>query len=177
MAILLAFFTVLIEHMFLLAWVPIYFRTGIPVFSKTFPSSRSLNLSRHIPAIEQNMKDQLWHLRIEFRAITPLEYAFRENFLEFRFPLVRGILVMHSLIRIHPNTKSFSITGYLNWYILLLAMAIIADAIIHGPFAIVALVFFLMLVLISYMVEAQINSRIGKMASEYLSGNNISTTC
>jgi hypothetical protein len=108
-------------------WFPFYFRTGIPLFRRSFSFLEQ-------PTISPETLSEKFHSSfidpLLFRAIGPHEIGFREKFLSFR--LFNYTPVMHGLIRVDQLQHKVTVIGYANWFVIFFAATFIA---IHLPFA------------------------------------------
>jgi hypothetical protein len=109
------------------SWYPFYFRTGIPLFRRSFHFLEQ-------PTISPETLSEKFHSSFAdpllFHAIGPREIGFREKFFSFR--LFNYTPVMHGLILIGQLQHKVTVTGYANWFVIFFAATFIA---IHLPFA------------------------------------------
>jgi hypothetical protein len=103
------------------AWFPFYFRTGIPLFRRSFrffeqPAIFADNLAAAFAGFLEP---------IIFHSISLHEIGFREKFLGLRLSF-SFTAIMHGLIRIDNSQHEVSVTGYANWYIMCLIAMIIS---------------------------------------------------
>lgn len=103
-------------------WFPFYFRTGIPLFRRSFRFFEQ-------PAISpDNLTTEFtggFFEPIVFHAISSHEIGFREKFSSFRLSFAYTA-VMRGLIRIDHSHHEVSVTGYANWYIVCFIIMIIS---------------------------------------------------
>ena len=111
------------------AWVPLYFRVGIPLFKKSIRLSSPPDLSA------DNLNGRFEggrYVALRFKQISLHEVAFREAFSLFRilFPgRSRGMSytsIMHGLIRYDEVTRELHVIGFANLYPLLFTIVFIA---------------------------------------------------
>jgi hypothetical protein len=102
--------TVIAELIISGRWVPFYFRTGIPLFRKSFHYNGQ-------PAFSPESLSGAFTggiaVPLIFHSIGPNEIAFREKF--FSLHLFSYTPVMHGVIRVSDEQRQISVTGYANW--------------------------------------------------------------
>ncbi len=158
-------FALVADSLFWATWFPPYFRTGIPMYSRSFPAKPASDWP--IPAHElQDVFSSLLTYSMGFRALTETQYAFRER---LQIKPVRYIPLMHGLVSWNYQASRLHITGYANWFpIIFLITASIGSVIsfLEGaPFALVVLAGLLVIIALSYAFQAHSYSQIGKYAA------------
>lgn len=103
----------LLEVLAQAAWVPLYFRLGIPVYRRRMVCTGEPRMAALEGPLEEAFKGGLGP-PIAFRALSPDELAFRERMLAFR--LLSYTPVMHGQARVDPVDRTVTVSGYLNWY-------------------------------------------------------------
>ena len=161
---IILFFVAIAELILSGRWVPFYFRTGIPLFWRSFPFLEQ-------PTISPDTLSEKFHSGFAdpllFRVITPSEIAFRERFFSLR--LFSYTPVMHGLIRIDQLQHKVTVTGYANWFVIALAAAFI---VLHYSFSQleihylpVSLIIFLFLGIL-YVIQAVRFNNVFKMLEQ-----------
>ncbi len=116
------------------AWLPLYFRVGIPLFKKSIRLYRPPDLS--VDYLNGQFEEG-WDLALLFKQISLHEVAFREAFFYSKFPLLRILFskstksssytrIMHGLIRYDETTGELHVIGFANWFPLLFTIFVIA---------------------------------------------------
>lgn len=99
------------------AWESTYFRYGLPLFWR----KHKVKTARRWPSaaeLENETRARL-SVPIHFRQIEYHEYAFRER--AFDMTLSSIAPVMHGFIKWDPLSGSFTLIGYANWFVVLIA--------------------------------------------------------
>ncbi len=108
--VLLTFATAIAEVIISGRWLAFYFRSGIPLFVKSFQVIE-------LPTISPDSLSQQFSTGmtepIVFRRINNDEIGFREKFFSFR--LFSYSPIMHGLIRVDQRERKVSVIGYANW--------------------------------------------------------------
>ena len=139
-------------------WTPFYFKTGIPLFHKSFrfddandaPGISDTELSHAIKRIFTSP--------VLFHSLSTNEIAFRESWFGLR--LVYYPPMMHGLIRVDDLNKQVSVTGYIYWWYLCFVVLVV----VYGSSSLIWLVvlitamtyliqFFLFRKIFNYLVE------------------------
>lgn len=148
---LLLFALLFIEIIVSSCWVPVYFKTGIPLFTKSFQFTKG-------PSLSADDFSKTFNRTIVppviFRKFSNSEIGFREKAFCFR-PIIYAP-VMRGLIRIDNIQRKTTITGYVNWfYVCLVAILIITS--FFDPWKpadlVISLVFLLPVLGIHYLIQ------------------------
>lgn len=104
----------LVEIFLSYAWESTYFAYGLPLFWR----KHSVTPARRWPSAAELENETRLRLLvpIQFRQIGYHEYAFRER--AFDMTLSSAAPVMHGFIKWLPQSGSFTLIGYANWYVL-----------------------------------------------------------
>lgn len=163
---IIIFSTLLFELILLLSWQKSYFRNGIPVYKKKYQYSGSKTELFDEKYLESIFKSGSTN-SIFFRKFNDFECGFREKLWDIK--LFNFIPVMRGLIKSNKKDQTFCIIGYLNWYILILALYIITSfASGKGP----AFVPLLILVGVMWGFQFYRYNKIAEVAFEWLENNN-----
>lgn len=92
-------------------WIPFYFRTGIPLFRKSFRFSERPMFSAD--ELSHHFQSGILAVLV-FHESSPGEIAFRQGFMKFSF-FPSHYLVMRGLIQVNEWKHEVSVTGYTNW--------------------------------------------------------------
>jgi hypothetical protein len=96
-------------------WNPIYFRVGIPVYSKTLLFEKAAPESLGEDALNDAFRRSLTPSLV-FKEIGVGEFAFREKL--FQFVLLTYTPIMHGRLQISSISREVRVIGLLNWWIL-----------------------------------------------------------
>lgn len=121
-------FIFILELIFSFAWVPFYFRNGISLVSKSYPTILMLNLPPFVDRLEQALKGSMFRPTIVIKQFNNKEFGFRNAFTSRN--LASGI------IRIEPSNGRITIIGHLSWVYLLLILFGAANSIIFAQLSI-----------------------------------------
>ena len=159
-------FVVLIALEFLLSqyWMGAYFRFGIPLYHRRGRIYSSANAETLSQALIHQFSGRTEHPSIRFKALAPGQVAFRETLFENRGGF-RYLPVMHSLLRLHPEQGGYSLTGYLNWYVLYILVYLILHSIEDRTFVPIA-VLVLFLLALSYAAQFGIHQQVAEKIEE-----------
>ena len=112
----------LIELLLLLAWVPLFFRTGIVLFNQRIAASPDDLKHLSLGGLERDMPIERW-ARLSFRALADGSVAFRESFAPGfggrYFPL------MHGQIVVDTRRREVRVFGRCSWFALVLAVLLV----------------------------------------------------
>jgi hypothetical protein len=147
-----------LENLAAQTWLGPYFRFGIPVAFQRGELNGSLDLPGEARALSEKFRANPIHPSIRFKPLGERQVAFREALFENRGG-VRYLPVMHSLIRLHPERRLFTLTGYLNWYVLAALAYVLYRSLDDRSFIPVALLVVFIFAL-SYAVQASVNRSI-----------------
>ena len=153
--------TVIAELIISGRWLPFYFRTGIPLFRRSF------RYTEHRAISPNSLSDEFTGggitVPLIFRSIGPNEIAFREKFFSLR--LFGYTTVMHGLIRVGNAQLQVSVTGYANWFPLVFSATFIYMAVsFSGPdIRYLLLLFLFVLLTILYLIQFVRFSKVFRM--------------
>lgn len=150
------------------AWLPAYFRIGVPIFySRRAAPTLQGDCAQAAPLLKNGLESgfhgQPAHPSILFRDVQPCRLAFREAMFENRGGF-RYLPVMHAALHLDPQHGEISITGFLNASVLLALVYMVYRSLVDRSFIPVAILIFIVLA-ISYMAQASISQRILDQAS------------
>jgi hypothetical protein len=147
-------------------WFAPYFRFGLPIYVRTFPSKPATNWPLPAHELEQAFKSSL-ALSMSFRPLNESQYAFREKLLQFK--LYRYLPIMHGLLTWNHAQGSIQIKGYANWFpavfVAISAIQAIAYALQGSTTSLLIPIACIFIVAISYPVEAYSYAQIGRYAA------------
>jgi len=104
----------ILELIFSMAWVPFYFRSGIPLISKSYRTPLDFELSPHKSTLENALKRGWFRPQIVFKQFSKDEFGFRNTFSS------RSQVI--GMIRVEPSNGRLTITGYLSWAFVVLIL-------------------------------------------------------
>jgi hypothetical protein len=110
---LIAIGVALLEALIQAAWVPLYFRLGLPVYAREVPYKDAPRFELLQETLAKGFGGILAP-PVLFRALSPDELAFRESMFYFR--LFSYTPIMHGLARLDPVRRVVTVHGYLNWW-------------------------------------------------------------
>lgn len=145
---------IVLEWVFAIFWLPIYFRFGIPVFSRQITSTTNPNWAQWLEELARRTKHQ-HHQAMVYQSISAGEYAFRE---QLRPPPMSYPRIMRGLISYNSQTKVITVTGFLNWSLivpLLYAIQLIFTRTTDLEFLVVFAVAFVVIVIVCYGIQHQ----------------------
>jgi hypothetical protein len=144
----------IVESILSIAWQPLYFRIGIPAFSKKARLTSPPLLAEDLLNAQFDDKN-LPPLR--FKQLSNNEIAFRPAVFSFR--LIAYTPVLHGLIRYDENSRELRVLGLLNWFPILFTVGLLV-AIWHPVFffdivgSIMFTLFLAVLVTVLYALDA-----------------------
>jgi hypothetical protein len=147
-----------LENLAAQTWLGPYFRFGIPVAFQRGDLNGSFDLPDQARVLSEKFRSNPVHPSIRFKPLGERQVAFREALFENRGG-VRYLPVMHSLIRLHPERGMFTLTGYLNWYVLAAFIYVLYRSLDDRSFIPVA-VLVVFIFALSYAVQAGVNRSI-----------------
>ena len=105
---------IILELIFSLAWVPFYFRNGIPLVRKSYRIPLMFELSPHVGALEKALKRSFFRPEVKIKSFSSSEFGFRNAF--------TSRSQVNGLIRVEQNNGRLTITGYLSWAFIMLIL-------------------------------------------------------
>ena len=102
------------------AWIPFYFRNGLPLFQRRVQMAQAFT---HLPSpeeIERSLKRGYMPSLVVHR-LDSRTYAFREK--AFEFNLVGYTPIMHGLLSFNPEKAEVVVIGFANWFVVALCLA------------------------------------------------------
>ena len=150
-------------------WRPSYFRSGLILFSKRI-AARATTPSGLPQAVQLEFEMRSAYAPpLLFRALSPVEIAFREELFEMR--LLGYTPLMHGHIEACPTERSVFVRGRLNWSSLVLFVGL--ALFLHGR----GLVEFMALLLVAfvslYLIQAYRYRRVGAAVEHYRSDQHV----
>lgn len=103
-------------------WISFYFRKGLPLFQRRLQLAHSFTRIPEPDQLEQSLKGQ-YMPSLLFHKLDSYTYAFREK--TFEFNLVGYTPVMHGLLSFHPEKAEIVVTGFANWFIFAMCLAVV----------------------------------------------------
>lgn len=161
--VVLLIVTSLGELMLSSLWAPFYYRHGIPLLRRTYTLPANLNIDAQIPRLEQNLRGSWWRPRVVFRALSPTELAFRNNF-GSRNP-------MQGLVRLEPAHGRMTISGYLYSSYLLIFPLLFAFVLGIGGLPVLFFIFMLGILLFSVLYQRRQYEQIARIIAATLETN------
>jgi hypothetical protein len=140
------------------AWLPAYFRFGIPIYVRSAACAVPFDPSEAAGRLQESLKSSPMHPSIRFQAFNERQLAFREALFENRGG-IKYLPVMHSLIRLRPGGRALTLTGYLNWSILAALLYLVYRTLTDRSFIPVAILVLFILTL-SYVFQSGANGRV-----------------
>ena len=144
--------------------LPAYFRFGLPIFMGRRPDSNRQPASQLAPLLSERLQTSAGNPSIHLRVLSPTEIALQERLFENR-PGGRYLPVMHSLLRLDSARGQVTLIGFLNLYVLAAVGYAVYRSLGDRSFIPVALLIVLLL-LVSYVLQAGLNQRILSAASK-----------
>lgn len=145
---------IVLEWVFSFFWWPIYFRYGIPIFSRQIPGTTNLNWNWWLEDLERRTKHQ-HNQPLLYQPLSATEYAFRE---QLRVPTMSYPRIMRGLISYNSQTKVITVTGFLNWSLivpLLYAIQLIPTGNTDVGLLAVFAIAFVVIVIMCYGIQHQ----------------------
>lgn len=109
-------------------WLPVLFRSGLPLFRQSFVTTRIEGLQLDTDRLNQEFVN-LTHPSLLFHKVSETEMLFREA-IQFRplgyAPLVRG-RIFHE-----PQCSEITITGRMNWIMVLVLVLVVVTFLYAG---------------------------------------------
>jgi hypothetical protein len=157
-AFLLFAVLVILENMAAQRWMPVYFRTGLPVFIRRVPLAGVPDTQAAVALLESAFQSGP-HAAVRFQKIAPGQVALRaELFAQRTGP--RYLPVLHSLVELRAN--SVIVRGSLNWYILVALGYAVNRSYFDQTFIPVNILLIVIFVL-SYLAQAAILEKVAKV--------------
>lgn len=144
-------------------WAPFYYRYGLPLLRRTYGLPANPNIAAQIPRLEQNLRGSWWRPRVVFRALSPTELAFRNNF-GSRNP-------MQGLVRLEPAHGRMTISGYLYSSYLLFFPLFFVFVLANEAIPALFLVFMLGILLFSVLYQRRQYEQIARIIAATLETN------
>jgi hypothetical protein len=105
---------ILVEILLSIMWKKIYFKSGIPIFSKTLNSpNKTIEADNLIKNLNDKFESTGYTPSIYFKQIDQNTIAFRNKM--FEISLFSYIPVMHGKISFDKNDSKIYVTGLANW--------------------------------------------------------------
>jgi hypothetical protein len=112
------------------SWSRVYFRHGIPVYSKDV-QCYSITSST---AVADTLAERLtrgWGPSQVFHSLSESEVAFREKAFEFTF--FHYTPIMHGLITVLPRQRTAVVKGFLNWFVVAFGILVVGTELTTAP--------------------------------------------
>ncbi len=179
---------IILEQMARAAWLPIYYRLGIPVNLTRMPLAREatptgkpaaedLSPVSLEKALQERFKNNPHYSTIRFKSLTskqaeaksfqPLEIAFHETPFEARRGL-RYLPVMHSRARIDGGRGLVTVIGFIDWYVIF-TMVYLALTVLEDRSFIPVAVLVLLVLGLSYFGQSAVNRHVAERLNAILS--------
>jgi hypothetical protein len=109
------------------SWWPEYYRKGIRIYynKSQFLGTAPNNLDEFV--LSEAFKKKRAHSLV-FKSISDNEFAFRERIVQF-IALSPAVRLMHGNIKIDYKTKTFELTGFLDWWVCILITILVVTLI------------------------------------------------
>lgn len=104
----------ILEQIFAMAWVPFYFRVGIPLVSKSYRTPLMFELGPHKAVLEHALQRGWFRPQIVFKSFNKDEFGFRNTF--------TSRSQVNGIVRVEPSNGRLTITGNLSWSFLMLIL-------------------------------------------------------
>lgn len=145
---------VLIEAILSGMWLPTYFRSGIRLFRKTIAYSEEPHTRLDPEELSRRFQRSVAPSLV-FREFNGSEIGFRERL--FQLCLFQYTPIMHGLISIDRGKRVVSVTGYVNWSILVFPIFVF---LIDPELAVIASVFMIAVIGVIYAYQAQLYRKV-----------------
>jgi hypothetical protein len=157
------FFTLIIENLLTAKWNILYFKKGIPIYSKGYDYHETAPSALGEFVLNEAFKASFTPA-LAFKEIEANIFAFREK--KFNLRYLSYNILMHGRLEIIPNSRRIKVIGLLNWSIL--SVIIIFFFIFWGEFQ---LMFFLFPVYVAIYFFREIGKyeKIGQFAFKWYS--------
>ncbi|MBI5696684.1 MAG: hypothetical protein HZC51_13305 [Nitrospirae bacterium] len=150
-------------------WSASYFRSGIPLFSKSISVRVFDGVLPEDEAMTEKFKGGTFGQSLVFKSISETEVAFREKAFEFTF--FNSTPVMHGLLSLTPGRRGIEVVGRLNWSILGFALIFIVQfGRMHDEMLIIFLPAFVGMMLLLYYIQYRRFNRVAGYLREKYEG-------
>lgn len=157
-----AILVVLIVEIFLSgAWIPFYFRNGLPLFQRRVQMAQAFTRLPSPEEIEGSLK-RGYMPSLVVHSLDSHTYAFREKLFELN--LVGYTPIMHGLLSFNPERAEVVVTGFANWSVLALCFTA-AFVFVEWP-DILFLWFPVAIVASIYVVQSRRYAAVGDIAAK-----------
>ena len=132
--VVVMFVAVFVEYCMSAKWVPVYFKLGMPIYSKRFIGKKSVLAEiddTHLNSIAISVVLS-FTTPLVFKKIAKEQWALRQQSF--------NASIMHGKLIIEPETSKVHLVSYMNWHLLPMMGAAILLSIQHKELFIIALV-------------------------------------
>lgn len=143
---------VVLEWALSIFWLPAYFRFGLPIFFQSISGPTEPNWSHWLEALDKRTKYQ-HHQPLLYQPISATECAFRE---QLRAPTTGYLRIMRGLISYNSRVKSLTVTGWLNWSVIVPILYLLQSTFTSNPdwsLVLVLATVFVAVVIVCYVIQ------------------------
>lgn len=149
----------IIEAALAATWNHFYFTVGLPIYIKRIPVSLFSFPPLDFMRLEAEFTSSWRHKSLVFKQMDSNSYAFREKMLEMRWGRSSSE-VMHGLLILDQSQQQVVVVGYANWWMLGLALLIVAMSLTFGSQGLLIAGVYLLVVLFVYALQLRRFSKV-----------------